>query len=156
MLTCMYMRLYSSDSQFKPFYMCRNSLENEVSDPFAHLKAKIKKGEGGTSLRLAFRRFKTTLATAKGGEGVNFKGFCKCLTTLGIRLSETNVRKVFDRIDENNSGTYVGSLYTLLLLYYRYAFSDNLTIIIRIPIKPLQVLSITRSSAMQYFRRTIW
>lgn len=82
--------------------MC--SVEDEVSDPFAHLQAKIKSGQGGTSLRLAFRRFKSTLSSAKG-EGVAFKGFFKALETLGIKLSKANARKVFDRIDENKSGT---------------------------------------------------
>lgn len=79
-------------------------VEEEVSDPFAHLQAKIKSGQGGTSLRLAFRRFKSTLSTSKGGEGVRFKGFVKALENLGIKLSEANARKVFDRIDENKSG----------------------------------------------------
>ena len=83
--------------------MC--SVEEEVSDPFAHLQAKIKSGQGGTSLRLAFRRFKSTLSSAHGGEGVAFKGFFKAFETLGIKLSKANARKVFDRIDENKSGT---------------------------------------------------
>ena len=84
---------------------CSNPLEkDEVNDLFKRLKAKIEAGEGGNSLRLAFRRFKRTLSVGKGGEGVNFKGFANSLKKLGIKMSETNARKVFDRIDENSSG----------------------------------------------------
>ena len=97
----------------QPFCTCRYSLEN--NEAFVHFKEKIKAGQGGNSLRLAFRRFKTTLSTAKGGEGVNFVGFYKSLTKLGIGVSEKNARKIFDQIDENKSGTLRGRFCVYLI-----------------------------------------
>jgi len=78
------------------------ALETQLENPFAVLKRKIQRGHGGTSLQVAFRRFKSTLCGKQ--DAVDFKGFQHALRELEIEVPADKAMKAFKKIDTDNSG----------------------------------------------------
>jgi len=83
--------------------MQMEALQAKIKDPFKILKRKIQTGQGGASLQVAFRRFKSTLCGKQ--DAVDFKGFQHALKELEIEIDREKALATFKKIDTDNSGT---------------------------------------------------
>ena len=82
-----------------------NAAAQEITDPFELLKKRLESGDGSGNFRKAFRKFKCRSAQHLGEDSIDYRGFKKALISLGIEMSDSKMRRVFNTIDKDGGRT---------------------------------------------------